>query len=440
MLLRKKSEYSSTYLSIKGGSQEVAAIVANLNQPDFSESFSEWLRTVRDFPKAFDFKYESIVSVLDINVRTLFSYTSERERRVCTDFANKSNCKFGFTIEDFEESWRKKLNALKFAVTIYLKEPSGLTATKFFIEKGNSECRFTILNYISPFWSELTKGDQEFHLTLNFDANEPVETSHVLSEFYFKNTDELYFMRKEEFWLAKRKGESYSHQSAKLLGEPFKTAFSDRRLINVLGLVLEYNEKDATVVVANFSEALLKFSKIIDCEFELKNVTNGPFISYKPKYSNYYKRNQHDFNNSTVLVNKRDVNFGKKCKHTHKNLILSTKYLKNLHTFWIKLWNKVIGVVDYVDPIQAVLRTWDLKFAVLPCQLKWSNNLIMILPKDNPKDGKCLKFTAATEGELFVVIATTPSDQNTWYVFQITTRGVIFYRVGIILYLYFSSI
>ena len=46
------------------------------------------------------------------------------------------------------------------------------------------------------------------------------------------------------------------------------------------------------------------------------------------------------------------------------------------------------------------------------------------------EDGKCLKFTAATEGELFVVIATTPSDQNTWYIFQITTKGVIFYKVN----------
>ena len=110
---------------------------------------------------------------------------------------------------------------------------------------------------------------------------------------------------------------------------------------------------------------------------------------------------------------------------------MSTKNLKNLEPFWIKLWQKVVGVVDYVDPIQAVLRTWDLKYAVLPCQLKWSNNLMMVLSKEQ-ESGKCLKFTAATEGELFVVIATTPSDQDTWYIFQITTKGVIFYKVILI--------
>ncbi len=112
---------------------------------------------------------------------------------------------------------------------------------------------------------------------------------------------------------------------------------------------------------------------------------------------------------------------------------MKTKRIKNMDLFWIGLWHKVIGVVDYVDPIKAVVRTWDLKFAVLPCQVKWSNNLMMVLPKYNRPDadeGKCLRFTAATEGELFVIIATTPSDQNTWYIFQITTKGVIFYRVN----------
>lgn len=47
----KKSEYSSTYLSVKGGSQEVAAIVANLNQPDFGETFIGWLKSINRYPR-----------------------------------------------------------------------------------------------------------------------------------------------------------------------------------------------------------------------------------------------------------------------------------------------------------------------------------------------------------------------------------------------------
>jgi len=36
---------------VKGGSQEVAAIVANLNQPDFAETFIGWLKSVSRYPR-----------------------------------------------------------------------------------------------------------------------------------------------------------------------------------------------------------------------------------------------------------------------------------------------------------------------------------------------------------------------------------------------------
>jgi hypothetical protein len=420
MFSSAKSQYTSTYLSIKGGSQEVAAIVANMNQPDFSESFTEWLKTVHDYPKGFDFRFESIASILDLNVQSLFGFSVEKEKQICNEY--KHMCKFSLTYEQFEESWRKRLNSLKFAITIYLKEPSGLTSTKFFIEKGSSDCRFTILNYISPYWSEIKSGDQEFHISFNLNLDEPFKNSTTSNKFLIKKNDEIYFTKKEDFWLARRsKTASYTHQSAKLIIEPFKTY--EKNLINIFGLALEYNEKDATVTVANFSLALQNFSRSIDCDFQLvKNELNETIIFH---YRKIFKRDLEGFMN---VVDKREFNIHKKCKYTHKNLVLTSEFIKNFDPFWTKYWNRVIGVVDYVDPIQAVIRTWDLKFAVLPCQVKWSNNLMMVLSK-NEKEGKCLKFTAATEGELFLVIATTPSDQNTWYIFQITTRGVIFYKV-----------
>lgn len=129
------SEFSSTYISVKGGSQEVAAIVANLGQPDFSESFIGWLDSVHKFPRAFDFKYESIVSILDIDVKSLFAQVELEEHKVCDGMMKKS-CYFGFGLEEFVDRWEKKLKALKFAITIYLKEPNGLTLNKFFINKG----------------------------------------------------------------------------------------------------------------------------------------------------------------------------------------------------------------------------------------------------------------------------------------------------------------
>jgi hypothetical protein len=303
---------------------------------------------------------------------------------------------------------------------------------KFFIRKGDSDCRFNILNYLSPYWSEITSGSQEFHITFSFNSDEEADArkSVQINEFLFKRTDEIYFTRRDDFWLAKRKGDIYTYQSAKLLNEPFK-ANNKSKYMNILGLVLEYSEKDATVTVVNMSKLIQVYANQTGCAFEIKNLkfnsTNStntsslgagadPFISYRSR--------------SSVSHSLKRQNRNRKCKTIYKTLLMNMRNVKNLNPFWIELWQKVIGVVDYVDPIKAVLRTWDSKYAVLPCQLKWSNNLMMVLAKQE-KDGKCLRFTAATEGELFVVIASTPSNQNTWYTFQVTTKGVIFYKVTI---------
>jgi hypothetical protein len=450
-------------LSVKGGSQEVAAVVANMNQPDFSESFVGWLQTVHKYPRAFDFKFESIVSILDINVKNLFSYITEKEIKICNDIA-KEFCHFGFTIDEFEKSWQKKLSALQFAITIYLKEPNGLRSTQFYIEKGTNECRFNILNYLSPFWSEIVNSEHEFHIAFNLNTDEPTSNqinSNIsqpsVGEYYFKKSDQLYFMRREEFWLSKLKGQVYTYKSAKLLSEPFKRPSQKRNFINILGLVLEYNQRDATLSVVNISEIIEDYSNLTRCHFEIRGIQKKkphkgsaslisenkilPYIAYKPASSSStghsFKRSLTRNISSPSHLFKRE-NRIKKCKRLHKALIINTRNVKNLNPFWIKYWHKVVGVIDYVDPIQAVMRTWDLKFAVLPCQLRWSNNLMMVLSR-REQDGKCLKFTAATEGELFVVIASTPSNQQTWYTFQITIKGVVFYKVTLLFFSFYIS-
>lgn len=215
-----------------------------------------------------------------------------------------------------------------------------------------------------------------------------------------------------------------------MLVEPFlstSSIFGDK-LLNIFGLVVVYNEKDSTLSVANLSQALEAYSELIQCNFEVKLSKQNNLSVVYHAVSEYGKRE--------MFPSLREINTAKKCKHTYKNLKMSLKRIKNGKPYWVGLWNRVVGVVGYVDPIQAVIRTWNVKFAVLPCELKWSNNLIMILPRfkinQTRIDGKCLRFTAATEGELFVVVASTPSDQNSWYVFQITTKGVVFYRVSLI--------
>ena len=61
-----------------------------------------------------------------------------------------------------------------------------------------------------------------------------------------------------------------------------------------------------------------------------------------------------------------------------------------------------------------------------PCNVKWSNAL-----RFDPTEtkGKCLHFTASSEGSIFVVFATLPVDKTSWYYIAITPQKVAIYKV-----------
>ena len=61
----------------------------------------------------------------------------------------------------------------------------------------------------------------------------------------------------------------------------------------------------------------------------------------------------------------------------------------------------------------------------LPCNVKWSNALRF----DPGGEGRCLHFTAATKGTVFVIFSVIPKDKDTWYYVQISPYGVGIFKV-----------
>lgn len=61
-----------------------------------------------------------------------------------------------------------------------------------------------------------------------------------------------------------------------------------------------------------------------------------------------------------------------------------------------------------------------------PCNVKWSNAL-RFDPTD--KKGKCIHFTATTEGSLFLVFSTVPKNKNSWYYIEIAPERIAMYKV-----------
>ncbi|KAI8516901.1 hypothetical protein Bbelb_054820 [Branchiostoma belcheri] len=60
----------------------------------------------------------------------------------------------------------------------------------------------------------------------------------------------------------------------------------------------------------------------------------------------------------------------------------------------------------------------------VPCVIQWSN-----AHRLNPTgEGNCIHFTAATEGDIFVVFASIPQNYETWVYLQISPEGVALYK------------
>ncbi|KAI8500294.1 hypothetical protein Bbelb_218600 [Branchiostoma belcheri] len=60
----------------------------------------------------------------------------------------------------------------------------------------------------------------------------------------------------------------------------------------------------------------------------------------------------------------------------------------------------------------------------VPCSIHWSN-----AHRFDPTDGgKCIHFTAASEGDIFVVFASIPQNHETWIYIQISPEGVALYK------------
>ena len=114
------------------------------------------------------------------------------------------------------------------------------------------------------------------------------------------------------------------------------------------------------------------------------------------------------------------------------SLNLKDKPVKsNLNEQWSSngiLNNMIVAQVSYVNVLQGIGKAENDRFFIMPCNLDWSsaNSRQFAISLAN---GKCLKFTASSFGDIFVVFATNPQNEWTWYYFQISSYGVALYKV-----------
>lgn len=96
------------------------------------------------------------------------------------------------------------------------------------------------------------------------------------------------------------------------------------------------------------------------------------------------------------------------------------------------LHNMKVAQVSFVNVLQGIEKAKNDRFFIMPCNLDWSsaNSRRFAL---SLKHGKCLRFIASSYGDIFIVFATNPNNEYTWYFVQISSYGVAIYRVCVFL-------
>ena len=69
---KKEEKTSSTSISVEGGDQHIAAIVTDFNSPTIKYDLTQWLDSIRTYPKPFQFMVGPIVDLLKFNPSSLF--------------------------------------------------------------------------------------------------------------------------------------------------------------------------------------------------------------------------------------------------------------------------------------------------------------------------------------------------------------------------------
>ncbi|XP_035682767.1 uncharacterized protein LOC118420163 [Branchiostoma floridae] len=364
-----QTDYSNEVMEVQGGDQKIAAVITEFYTTSFGNSLKDWLESIEEFPKPFEFRMLPITDLLDMNYDSFFPHgvvdfgcfgrktlsedgsgrkyyvedktdgnVTTSEIRYC-DFEEK---------DDLTRALTERRLALKRAIAVYLEEGPFLTSD-FQIPAGKPGCETAELAILeestagAPSWQEMMSG-QEFKVVFNMPYNIP----HFLIARAVLN---LKYRSKSHSWLTIRPGYTPNEFDAHKNGD---SGDITQHKVSVGGLVMTYDENTGTFTVT-----------------------------------------QDDFDASSAVI-------------------------QNLPA-WVN--GMVVARAEYKSLLEQLSHQQS-STGQMPCNLQWSNAL-RIDPTDG---GKCIHFTAASRGNIYVVFSGVPEDHETWVTVEISTSGVAVYK------------
>eukprot|EP00058_Branchiostoma_floridae_P001127 XP_002586615.1 hypothetical protein BRAFLDRAFT_106125 [Branchiostoma floridae] len=157
----QSSKTSNTHVTVEGGDQEVASIVADFYSTGFKDTFVEWLKSIPAYPKPIEMFMGTMSELLDMNYKLLFPFDISDAADGC--FSEKY-CDFT-SVDKFQEGLDKKRLALERAIVMYMEE-GPVPTTDFRLTGGKPGCTTEDLGVKGgssgttyPKWIELINGD-----------------------------------------------------------------------------------------------------------------------------------------------------------------------------------------------------------------------------------------------------------------------------------------
>ncbi|XP_078619227.1 uncharacterized protein LOC144886466 [Branchiostoma floridae x Branchiostoma japonicum] len=373
------SKTSSTHVTIEGGDQEVASIVADFYSTGFKDTFTEWLKSIPTFPKPIEMFMGTMSELLDLNYKLLFPFdindaasgcfseklkTEKGTGRKYYEVAKLVNSSQGFvttlnekrycdftSAEKFEEAMDRKRLALERAIVIYMEE-GPVPTTDFRLKGGKPGCTTQALKLKGgaagttyPTWLELINGDT---YKIIFDLPESINYDIT------KNTEAFLVFARNRWNCHAPGAELHMYDSYNNGGSDD----TNNKKVSCFGFVMTYEESTGTFSV------------------------------------------------------------------TTQDQEASNQVLKNLPRNYA---DSNVARAEYISPLEHSQKKGGALASIVeaPCTVKWSNSY-QIKPGD--EGGRCLYFFAASAGDIFVVFSAIPRDVTTWYHLQISFQGVALYK------------
>ncbi|KAL9983630.1 hypothetical protein ACROYT_G005829 [Oculina patagonica] len=379
--VKQETKTTSTAVEAKGGSQDIASILSDVYAPTFKTEFKEWLKSIPQYPKAFKFQMSSITDLVNFRANDLFpddKVTWGCEGKAAELETEKDGRKFYYT---YPVKGQKK--------KIYCKYDSRQSLEEAILEK-----RTSLKRAIEIYMEEGPVSLSDVRL-----EKCPPDTTTPTT----KPTTQP--GRRRDEWMDQKVAPKWEQLISS--DSTFKVSFDMLDdLINPLHSAFNINKDMKRSVRYRKGEWYTSDS---DNAFHMYSGFSGVINDRRNRRMNIF--------GLTLSYNERDG-----------SLFLDDEGFKSSKKVFPALAadmkGKTLARVESVSKNEVRLAT-QASASSVPCHAEWSNILRIDLVD---MEGKCLHFTAASKGTVYVVFSASPKNLNARYVVEISSQKVVIFK------------